>query len=206
MEERVFEISIPDSIANVQLPEPELLNFYKLADRRVFYIMGEIDESLLEYVKLVQLINIQDEGTPVEERKPIKICIFSEGGMDTPTWALVDAIAISKTPVYTINMGLAMSNGLSLLVSGAKRFTLPHATAMYHSGSAGLQGTKEQIDMAGKYIANQDKVYEKWFIEKTGIDQKTFNKKKKIDWYLTAEEMLEYGMVDNIIKDIEDIL
>lgn len=206
MDEKIFEVSVPTSIANLQLPEPELLNFYKLADRRVFYIIGEIDESLLEYVKMIQLINIQDEGIPVEERKPIKILVFSEGGMDTPTWALVDTIAVSKTPVYTINMGLAMSNGLSILVSGTKRFTLPHATAMYHSGSAGLQGTKEQIDMAGKYIANQDKVYEKWFVEKTGIDQKLFNRKKKLDWYLTADEMLENGMVDGIINSIDEIL
>lgn len=108
--------------------------------------------------------------------------------------------------MYTINTGMAMSNGLSLLVAGHKRFTLPHATAMYHSGSASLQGTKEQVDMAGKYISNQDKVYEKWFIERTGITQRVMNKKRKLDWYMTAEEMLEHGIVDEIISSIDDII
>lgn len=156
-------VEIPESLENLQLPDPGLLNFYKLQKNRSFYIIGEIDESLLEYVKFIQLINLEDMGDPVEKREPIKVFIFSNGGADSPTWAFVDAIALSKTPVYTYNIGLAMSNGLSILVAGHKRFSLPHATAMYHSGSAGFSGTKEQIDAANKYIVNQDKIYEAWF-------------------------------------------
>lgn len=200
-----FTLEIPASVENLALPDPNLLNFYKLADKRIMYVQGIIDDSLLEYAKMIQLFNIEDAGTPIENRTPIKIFIFSEGGEDQPTWNLIDTISHSKTPVWTINAGIAMSNGLSLLVAGHKRFTYPHATAMYHSGSAGFQGTKEQIDAANKYIVNQDKVYEAWFMEKTSIDPKLFAKKKKIDWYLTADDMLTYKMVDAVINDLDDL-
>ena len=77
---------------------------------------------------------------------------------------------------------------------------------MYHSGSASLAGTKEQVDSATKYVASQDKMYEKWFMDHCNVDQKLFNRKRKMDWYLNAEEMLEYGMVDKIIDNLDEVM
>lgn len=198
-------VEIPD-IAKDILPEPENVNFYKLYKERIIYVMGEIDSWLLEISKMIQIANIEDTGKPVEERRPIKIFIFSQGGEDQATWNFVDFVAASKTPVWTVNAGMCMSNGLSLLVAGHKRFALKHSSGMYHSGSAGLQGTKEQVDAATKYIASQDKMYEKWFMDHCKIDQKLFNRKRKMDWYLTAEEMLEYGMIDKIIETLDEVI
>ena len=203
--EQEILVEIPDMAKDI-LPEPETLNFYKLQKNRIVYVMGEIDAWLLEIGKMVQLFNIEDFGKPTEERQPIKIFIFSEGGEDQSTWHLIDYIAASKTPVWTINAGMCMSNGLSLLMAGHKRFALRHSSGMYHSGSAGLQGTKEQVDAATKYIASQDKMYEKWFMEHCKIDQKLFNRNKKKDWYMTSEEMLEYGIVDKIIESLDEVV
>lgn len=198
-------VEIPD-IAKDVLPEPENLNFYKLWQNRIIYVTGEIDEWLLEIGKMIQLANIEDLGKPIEGRVPIKVFIFSPGGEDMASWSLCDMIAVSKTPVWTINAGMCMSNGLSLLVAGHKRFALRHSSGMYHSGSAGLQGTKEQLDAASKFIASQDKMYEKWFVDRCKIDPKLFNRKKKSDWYLSAEEMLEYGMIDKIIGSLDEVM
>ena len=198
-------VEIPDMAKDI-LPEPETLNFYKLYQKRIVYVMGEIDAWLLEIGKMIQLANIEDTGKPVEERLPIKIYIFSPGGEDQSTWNFVDIVAASKTPVWTINAGMCMSNGLTMLVSGHKRFALRHSSAMFHSGSGEIQGTKEQLDAASKYIAAQDKMYEKWFFERCKIDQKLFNRKKRFDWYLTAEEMFEYGMIDKIIDDLDEVI
>ena len=136
----------------------------------------------------------------------IKLFIFSNGGADLPTWNLVDMIAASKTPVWTINAGTCMSNGLSLLVSGHKRFAFKHSSAMYHNGYASIMGTKDQIGNAQKWISSQDKMYEKWFTDLVNIDQKLFNRKKNSDWYLSAEEMLEYKMLDKIVESIEEVI
>ena len=198
-------VQIPE-IAKDILPEPENVNFYKLYEKRIIYVMGEIDSWLLEISKIIQIANIEDIGKPIEERVPVKIFIFSEGGEDQATWNFVDYIAASKTPIWTINAGMCMSNGLSILVAGHKRFALRHSSGMYHSGSAGLQGTKEQVDAATKYIASQDKMYEKWFMDHCNIDQKLFNRKKKTDWYLNSNEMLEYGMIDKIISSLDEVI
>ena len=198
-------VQVPE-VASKQLPDPETVSFYRLYEKRIIYVIGEIDEWLLEISKMIQLANIEDVGKSVNERVPIKIFIFSEGGEDLATWNFVDFVIASKTPVWTINAGMCMSNGLSLLLAGHKRFALKHATGMYHSGSAGLQGTKEQVDAAGKYIAAQDKMYEAWFMEHCKVDPKLFNRKKKTDWYFNADEMLEYGMVDKIIDDLDEVM
>lgn len=200
-----YLIEIPD-IARDILPEPENLNFYKLLQSRIIYVMGEIDSWILEISKMVQIINLEDVGKPVAERKPIKVFIFSEGGEDLSSWNFIDTIAASKTPVWTINAGMCMSNGLSLLMAGHERYALKHSVGMYHSGSAGLQGTKEQVDAATKFIAQQDKSYEKWFMERCSIDLKLFNRNKKKDWYMTSDEMLEYGIVHKIIESLDEVL
>lgn len=198
-------VEIPD-IAKDILPEPENLNFYKLYKERVIYIMGEIDSWVLEISKMIQIANIEDVGVPAEKRRPIKVFIFSPGGEDQATWNFVDFVAASITPVWTINAGMCMSNGLTMLLAGHKRFALKHSSGMYHSGSASLAGTKEQVDSATKYVASQDKMYEKWFMDHCNVDQKLFNRKRKMDWYLNAEEMLEYGMVDKIIDNLDEVM
>ena len=97
-----------------------------------------------------------------------------------------------KTPVYTVNVGMCLSNGLTLLMAGHKRFALRHSTGMYHSGSARIEGIKEQVDAATKYLASQDKMYEKCVME--------------TDWYMTADEMLELGIVDKIIDSLDEVM
>lgn len=198
-------VEIPD-IAKDILPEPENLNFYKLYQKRIIYVMGEIDSWVLEISKMIQIANIEDAGKPIEERVPVKIFVFSQGGEDQASWNFVDFVAASKTPVYTVNAGMCLSNGLTLLMAGHKRFALKHSTGMYHSGSARIEGIKEQVDAATKYIASQDKIYEKWFLDHCKIDQKLFNRKKKTDWYMTADEMLEYGIVDKIVDSLDEVI
>lgn len=198
-------VEIPD-IAKDILPEPENLNFYKLYQKRIIYVMGEIDSWVLEISKMIQIANIEDAGKTIEDRVPVKIFIFSQGGEDQASWNFVDFVAASRTPVYTVNAGMCLSNGLTLLMAGHKRFALKHSTGMYHSGSARIEGIKEQVDAATKYIASQDKIYEKWFLDHCKIDQKLFNRKKKTDWYMTADEMLEYGIIDKIIDSLDEVI
>lgn len=101
-------IAIPNSIENLSLPNPELLQFYKDVENRSIWIEGEIDESLFEASKLIMNWNREDKGTPPEDRKPIKIFINSPGGTLEDTLSFVGLVEISKTPIITVNMGMGI--------------------------------------------------------------------------------------------------
>lgn len=201
-----LQIAIPTKIANLKLPEPDLLNYYKLKENRIFWIDFDIDESIDEVCKDILQINMEDINIPVEERKPIKLFIYSRGGDGQACFMLLDVIKLSKTPVYTINAGISMSAGALILLAGHKRFCLKNSICLIHSGSGGATGTYEQT-------ASQMKDYEhfvnrmrEYIMERSTIDQKTFNKHKSHEWYIYADEQLKFGIVHEIVEDLDQIL
>ena len=151
-EKRIMEelnnvsIALPGGLENLQLPSPELLTYYRNLEDRVIWIDYDVGESVLEVSRLIMHFNKIDKDVPVEERRPIKLLIYSYGGDGNACFSLLNIIAISKTPVYTYNMGVAMSAGLLILLAGHKRFCLKNSTALAHSGSGGACGTFEQTE------------------------------------------------------------
>ena len=77
---------------------------------------------------------------------------------------------------------------------------------MVHSGSAAFQGTAEQIEEAQKNYKKQIEEMKTYILEKTTIDEKTFNKNKNKDWYLSSDELLKYHVIDEIITDLSVII
>ena len=203
-----FSVPVDNDLANMQLPSPELLNQYRLTDRRIIYIDYEIDLSILEVQKQIILFNQEDDDhdIPIEKRTPIKILIDSPGGYLAETMSLAAVIEMSKTPIWTFNMVEAFSGASILLISGHRKFAMPYSVALVHTGSGGMSGTHEQVVAQTRQYEKEVKVMGDYIINHTNIDQKTYNKKKKDEWYLTAEEQLQYGLVDEIITNIFDLL
>ena len=104
---QVLDLIIPPE-ADVKLPSPDLLLYYKNYDNRAIAVDCDIDDSLIETTKQIVEYNRSDKDIPVEERKPITIFIMSYGGDLYQAYALISAILASKTPVRTVNMGVAM--------------------------------------------------------------------------------------------------
>lgn len=198
-------LSIPTSVANLQLPDPSLRDFYQDEQDRVFWVTSEINDSLLDLVKLIIKCNKEDKNKPIEERTPIKVFIDSPGGDVCALWTTMNAIAISKTPVYTINYCTAFSAAADLLASGHKRFALPGTSAMVHSGSCMFGGTMEQAESMKKHFDKLGKKVTDCFLEHTKIDPKTFKKKAPSDWYFDENDMLEHGLIDEIITDLDTL-
>ena len=198
-------LSIPENLSNLQLPNPELLTFYKNLEDRVIWIDYGVDESILEVSRMILQFNRDDRDIPVAERKPIKLLLYSYGGDGQACFSLLDIINISKTPVYTVNMGVAMSAGLLILLAGHKRFCLPHSTALAHSGSGGTSGTYEQTEAQMKDYQHFVKTMREYIIERTVIDPKVLNKNKGKEWYLYAEDQVKNHIVDEIVSDIDVI-
>lgn len=202
----MLQLDIPENIANLQLPDPYLVNYYNLAQDRIFYINEEIDENVLEIQKNIIHINILDKGIEKDKRKPIVICINTCGGLLQETMSLAQTIILSKTPVYTVNIGAAYSGGALLLLSGHKRYALKYSKAMIHSGSGGMQGTYEQTEAAQKLYKKQIDKMGSYILERSGMDKKVFTKNKSKDWYLDHDEQLQYGLVHEIIDDLDVLL
>lgn len=196
-------LQIPESIANLQLPDPDLRSYYLDEQDRVFWVTGEINDGLLDLVRMIIRCNREDKGKPAVDRLPIKVFIDSPGGDVCALWTTIKAIEISKTPVHTINYCTAYSAAADLLASGHKRYALPGTSIMVHSGSCMFGGTMEQAENMKKHFDKLGKKITDYFLAHTKVDPKTFKKKAPGDWYMDEEEALKNGLIDEIITDFD---
>jgi len=201
-----MEIAIPKSVENLNLPAPELVQFYEDLDNRTIWIQGEIDGSLLDLHSKIMKWNAEDKDVAIENRIPIKLFIFSPGGDLAVTMNTVSMIRLSKTPVYTYNMGECFSGAFVLLIAGHKRFALPYSRAMCHFGSGVLGGTYGQTDNAMKDYKAQVEVMKQFILYRTTIPPKVLNKKMTDDWYLNLDEQLSNGVVDEVVEDMSVLI
>ena len=183
--ETALSVVIPKDLENLQLPNPSLKQFYEDYDNRIVWMDDEItDVNTIEISKMIIKWNKEDKDIPVEERKPIKILIFSPGGNLYATLGLIDVMLLSKTPVYTYNMGIAMSGGLLLLLAGSKRYALPRSSVLIHSGSSEQGGTYEQIEAQTEAYKKLMKIMKDYILERSEIDSRTHKKLSSKEWYL----------------------
>lgn len=196
-------VGVPESTANMQLPDPNLRDFYRDEQERIFWVDSSIDASLLDLVKMIIRCNREDKGKTVEDRMPIKVFIDSPGGDVCALWTTMNAIKMSKTPVYTINYCTAFSAAADLLAAGHKRYALPGTSVMVHSGSCMYGGTVEQAENMKKHFDKLSKKITDEFLANTKVDVKKFKKKASFDWYFDEDEALENGIIDEIITDLD---
>lgn len=204
-----FDTIIPSTgVENLQLPDPALLNEYRLMGNRIIYIDYDIDVSILQVQRQIILFNLEDrdKNIPVEKRVPIKILLDCEGGYLSETMALIATIKMSETPVWTINIADSYSGGAMILISGHKRYAMPYSKALVHTGSGGLSGTHEQVMAQSEKYKKEIKAMSDFIVNNTNIDSKLYSKKKNSEWYLTDEEQVKYGLVDGIVENLFDIL
>lgn len=203
-----MEILIPESVENLQLPAPELITYYKNLENRIIWLDSEVDDIYLEYGRYIIEFNREDKGIPVEERKPIKLMIMSPGGSLAINNAMIDLIKLSKTPVYGYNIGTADSAACFIFMSCHKRFAMPKSTFLLHKGStSNMAGTYDQVAAEMEEYERLIGELAKFIINHSSIDVDTLAENLGGEWYITAEEAhMDYGFVDAIIEDIDELL
>ena len=194
---------VPEKVANLQLPDPDLRDYYKDEVNRIFWLDTDITHLSLDLVRMIIEYNKEDKGKPVEERIPIKIMINSGGGDVQVMLTIIKTIQMSKTPVYTINFCNAMSAAAEILAAGHKRFALPGTCVMVHSGSCFYGGTMEQAESYKKYVDALTKRATDMFLANTKIEPKTLKKKGASDWYMDEIQAKDNGVIDEIIEDLD---
>lgn len=198
-------LGVPESIANMQLPDPDLRNFYRDEEERVFWLDDTVGDRATDLIKMIVRCNKEDQGKNTEDRKPIKIFIDSPGGDVTFMWTIIRAIEISKTPVWTINYCTAYSAAAEILASGHVRFAFPGSHVMIHLGSCAYSGDAANVEATKKYFDALSKKTVDHLLARTKIEPKMFKKKTLTDWFLDEDEAIKNGIVDKIITDFDEI-
>ena len=170
--------------------------YSRLLEDRIVFISGEIDDASANTV-VAQLIYLEAKNP----EKDICIYINSPGGSVTAGMAIYDTMKYVKCDVSTICVGLAASMGAFLLAAGTKgkRFCLPNSEVMIHQPLGGAQGQASDIEITAKHIMKTKKKMIEMLSKNTGQPIDRVEKDVDRDYYMTAKEAVEYGLVDKVI-------
>ena len=151
--------------------------------------------------------NRDDEGIPAENRKPIKLYINCPGGWLYEGFALIDAIMLSETPVYTYNVGVCASMGFLIYIAGHKRITFPRAMFLHHDGQTGDWGsTSKFLDSADFNKRYEQEVIRAFVLQQTKITAKLYDKNQRVEWYMLPSDAISHGIAHTIAKTMSEIL
>lgn len=194
-------VMVPD-LANNQLADPDLLQYYQLLGDRRIWLDGEINENTLLIVRQIQIWNLEDRVLPTNKRKPIYLYFFSPGGDIDVNYSLFDTIRTSQTPIYGVNMGRCASAAAYIFLACHKRYMLPHAYFLFHQGYGSLEGEFSTV-------IDQIKDYQRQVDELASlIEQYTKYSKEEVEnnisgeWFVRADEAKERGVVDDIVTSL----
>lgn len=170
--------------------------YSRLLNQRIIFLGEQVTDQSANAV-VAQLLHLAAE----DPNKDISLYINSPGGSVTAGMAIYDTMQYIKPDVSTICLGLAASMGAFLLSGGAKgkRFALPNAEIMIHQPSGGAQGQATEINIAAEHILKTRKKLNEILATNTGKPIKTIEKDTERDNYMSAEEALKYGLIDQII-------
>ncbi|MFZ5829332.1 MAG: ClpP family protease [Planctomycetota bacterium] len=168
-----------------------------LLENRIVFLQGEIHDGNANEV-VMKLLYLQSEN----RRKDIHFYINSPGGSVSATLAIYDTIQILSCPVATYCVGLAASGGAVLLAGGTKgkRFALPNAKVMIHQPYGQVGGQISDIQIQADEILKMRDVLNQILVMHTGQPIERIRKDTDRDFYMTAEQAKEYGLVDDILK------
>jgi len=174
--------------------------FSRLLKDRIIMLSGEVNDVTSNLV-VSQLLFLESE----DPDKDIYLYINSPGGSITAGMAIYDTMQYIKSDVSTICIGMAASMGAFLLSSGAKgkRFALPNSEIMIHQPLGGFQGQATDIDIHARRILRTKETLNKILSENTGKPLEKINADVERDYFMTAEESMEYGLIDKVIRKIE---
>ena len=173
--------------------------FSRLLKDRIIYLGEDVNPTTSSLV-IAQLLFLESENPD----KDINLYINSPGGSITDGMGIIDTMNYIKCPVETVCVGLAASMGAVLLTAGekGKRFAMPNSEIMIHQpliGGGGLQGQATEIKIHADHLVRTREKLNKFLSERTGKPLDVIEKDTERDNYMTAEEALEYGLIDGIM-------
>ncbi|MSQ56655.1 MAG: ATP-dependent Clp endopeptidase proteolytic subunit ClpP [Limnohabitans sp.] len=170
--------------------------YSRLLRERVIFLVGPVNDQTANLV-VAQLLFLESENPD----KEISLYINSPGGSVSAGMAIFDTMNFVKPPVATLCIGMAASMGAFLLAAGqkGKRFSLPNSKFMIHQPLGGTQGQATEIEIHAREILKTREQLNKILAGRTGQPLEKIERDTERDYYLSADEAKEYGLVDEVI-------
>lgn len=176
--------------------------YSRLLKDRIIFIGTSFDEHMANLV-IAQMLFLQME----DPKKDIHIYINSPGGSVTAGLAIYDTMQYVTCDVATYCMGMAASMGAVILAAGTKgkRYALPNSDIMIHQVSGGAQGTASDVERSVEFMYKLKRRLNRILADHSGQDVKKVEFDADRDYYMTAEEACEYGLVDKVIQSRKEL-
>ena len=170
--------------------------YSRLLKERVIFLVGEVNDQTANLV-VAQLLFLESENPD----KDISFYINSPGGSVSAGMAIFDTMQFIKPEVSTLCMGMAASMGSFLLMAGAKgkRFALPNSKIMIHQPSGGASGQATDIEIQARDILRTKEQMNRILSERTGQPYEKVVHDTERDYYMTADESKDYGIIDQVL-------
>jgi ATP-dependent Clp protease, protease subunit len=171
--------------------------FSRLLKERIIFVTGMIEDNVAALIT-AQLLFLESENP----KKDVAIYINSPGGYVSSGLAIYDTMQYIRCPISTVCIGQAASMGSLLLAAGehGHRIALPNSRIMLHQPSGGYQGVASDIERHAEEIIDMKRRLNDIYVKHTGRDFETIEKKLDRDTFLTAEEAVEFGIVDRVFE------
>jgi ATP-dependent Clp protease protease subunit len=190
---------IPTVLEKTQYGERAYDIYSRLLKERIIFLGGPINDAVANLV-VAQLLFLAHE----DPKKDIQLYINSPGGSVVAGMAIYDTMQFIKPDVSTICVGMAASMGATILTAGAKgkRFALPNSEILIHQVMGGAEGQATEIEITAKQILKMKAKLNQILSKHTGQTVSKVEKDTDRDYYMTAGEAKEYGLIDEVIKTI----
>ena len=180
-------------------PYTQWINIYeRLSLERIIFLSGEVSDGMANSI-IARLLYLDSE----DQTKDIFIYINSPGGSVTAGLAIYDTMQHIKSNIVTICVGMAASMGSFLLAAGTKgkRLALPHARIMIHQPAGGAQGQATDIEIEAREILRLRHQLNQMLADRTSQPLAKIEKDTDRDYFMSAAEAKEYGLIDRVIED-----
>ena len=176
--------------------------YSRLLKDRIILLGQPISDEMANLI-IAQMLFLESE----DQEKEINLYLNSPGGVVTAGLAIYDTMQYLKPPVSTLCLGQAASMAAVLLAAGAqgKRYVLPNARVLLHQPAGGFQGQASDINIHAKEILRTREMLNSILVHHTGQDIETIERDTDRDFFLTAEEAVNYGLADTVISDRKDL-
>jgi ATP-dependent Clp protease protease subunit len=175
--------------------------YSRLLRERIIFLNGEVNDTVAALI-CAQLLFLEAENP----KRPIHLYINSPGGVVTSGLAMYDTMRHIRAPVHTLCMGTARSMGSFLLMAGApgRRAALPNASIHIHQPLGGFQGQASDILIHAEETRKTKHRMTRLYAEHCGRPYEDFERAMDRDYFMTAEEALDWGLIDRVLQPHED--